>query len=255
MMLNPRRTRAAFQRVLLASLAVSAVFAVGAAAAQAEGPFWYTGSTPESLTKLTGTKTVLASAGETSFKAGQKAGQTTTGLALTPVEGSGGGGFPYSVGIFAKSVEFKETVALNETGGSGRIRGRLVLNGITVNYPACQEGIYPNYGNNLKSNPVEQIPVVINGKHYVEIISTSGRQNALFTIPITGCVAAGNWPVKGAIVAEDSSYFETSLSHTLTFSKAIQQESGQALTYAGGAAFAEGSLIENLAEPLYWTLK
>src|SRR5690242_8094075 len=129
-----RRRRPGFGRVLMLAFSISVVMAVGAAAAQAEGPFWYTGSTAESVSKLSGTKTVSASvAGPTTFEIGKNAGKSLNGIAVSPPPGSDN--YHLGLGVFATGVEFKKTTIENTAGvsGLGTMRGKIVLKGVSSN--------------------------------------------------------------------------------------------------------------------------
>lgn len=250
-MAEQRRRRPGFGRVLMLAFSFSVVMAVGAAAAQAEGPFWYTGSTPESVSKLSGTKTVSASiAGPTTFEIGKNAGKTLTGIAVSPTPISSN--YYYGIGVFATGVEFKKTNIENTTGASGlgTMRGKIVLTGVTSNVPEC---VIAN--SKVESTELIQRPQTISGKQYLVMEPVSGPGTAFFNISIQGCLWEGPYPIKGKVAAEAGSFFETATSHTLKTSKAIETATSTGLNYGGYPFYLEGSISESLSEPLYWTLK
>ena len=252
-MAEQRRRRPGFGRVLMLAFSFSVVMAVGAAAAQAEGPFWYTGSTPESVSKLAGTKTVSASvAGPTTFEIGKNAGKTLNGIAVSTAPGADN--YHYGIGVFASGVEFKKTTIQNTTGlsGLGTMRGKIVLTGATSNEPGA--GCVISNGK-VESTELIQRPQTIGGKRYLVMEPVAGPTTSFFNIFVEGCLWEGTYTIKGKVAAEAGSFFETATSHTLKTSKAIETATGTGLNFGGYPFYLEGSISESLSEPLYWTLK
>lgn len=201
-----------------AALALAVVFASGAfAAASTTNGYWYLDSTQLASGE---TRELNCSAAEPFKLKGTVSGVETE--------------------IEAKKLECPSGAAIKQNAEHAEVTGTLKFSELKVLKPSgC--GI----GASITTNALTEKVQMEGSTVYVKIAPTEGTTIA--SVPLTGCVIAGTYLLKGSVFGKTSfATLEEEIEQTLTFSESIQNTAGGSLTLAGQVAQITGAANNEL---------
>jgi hypothetical protein len=194
--------------------------------------------------KLVGLAVVAVMAfGAVAANAASARSWNVNGSALSGSTGVTCSGGPFTLGteigglaiqLHATGVECFSSVITSPGGGSETLK----FTGVKVEKPSTKCTVP---GGDITTNPIRITFLEVPGRThlYLEVLPASGSE--YFTLAISGCAIAGEYPFEGSIAGEGEVWGTELVEQPLNFSSAIDSVTGHHLTFGGEAASLTGT--------------